>query len=255
MIVSCAFFFWVTMSGLLWWISRSVCGWLSPTTVYFLILFYAFGECSHHLSLHSTPDHIHCTTPNVWPARQHHASFYILSGRAWGNYTKYATQFHRDYHIYFIWMIHFGFRFWLLRRSSSSVHQSPSSVHQFLSSSKKHQISPLSLSCHELPMQHAFHSFGVSISSTFFLFHAALAAVTYCNCDIYQKLANVLLFPCSVIYFIVKNASQLHNKLRVFNNHRPCTTDERVSMRRQRKVYLWKPCFGRMKIKWRKPRN
>ena len=32
-----------------------------------------------------------------------------------GATTKYATQFHRDCHMFCIWMIHFGFRFWLLR--------------------------------------------------------------------------------------------------------------------------------------------
>ena len=137
------------MSGLLWWISRLV--WMVKSYNSFTSSFSStlLRECSYQLSLHSTPyssHNSHCMTRST-------TSFYILS--AWGKYTKYCAQFHRDYHTFCIWMIYFGFRFWLLRRfflvpdlnlRQKETLLSSSLVHQFLSTSRKDQIGPLSLS-------------------------------------------------------------------------------------------------------------
>ena len=84
-----AFFLLITMSGLLWWISQSV---LRPHS---LLCFWG----NTHTICHCTQLHIPCIPSHVWRTQQHHASFYILSGQAWGNSTKYAMYYyhHRFY--------------------------------------------------------------------------------------------------------------------------------------------------------------
>ena len=88
-----------------------------PQQFYSLILFYAFGGTVTALSsiflAHAKPKRKAKYEPpnNIMPL------FIFFSVCAsLGNYTKYAAQFHRDYHTFYIWMTHFGFRFWLLWR-------------------------------------------------------------------------------------------------------------------------------------------
>ena len=59
MIVSFAFFFWITMSGLLWWISRSIWMVKSHNSLTSSFSSTLLGECSYHLSLHLTPYSLH----------------------------------------------------------------------------------------------------------------------------------------------------------------------------------------------------
>ena len=67
----CLFFVWITMSGLLWWISRSA---LRPHSLLCL-----WGNT--HTICHCTQLHIPCIPPHVWPANNIMPLFIFYLGK------------------------------------------------------------------------------------------------------------------------------------------------------------------------------
>ena len=191
MIISFAFFFWITLSGLLWWISRSV--WMVKSHNSFTSSFSSMllGECSYHLSPHSTPYSLHNSQCMTRPTTSCLFLYSVCAS---------LGQLHKICCTVSSWLphiLHLDDTFWfsilafmafVLSAWSCAAKISPSVsffsslvLIQFQETPDRSSVSLLNCPCSCFPDQYSIlflfilslYSFGVSISSTFFLSHAA----------------------------------------------------------------------------------
>jgi len=188
-IVSFAFFFSITTSGLMWLISQSVWMVKSRNTVTSSFSSALLGECLYHLSLHSTLYSLHTSHCMTRPT----TSCLLCSVHAS------LGQLHKICCTVSLWLPHIphlddtfwfsilAFTVFVLSAWSCAAKVSPSVsffnspvLIQFQETPDKSYVSLLICSCSCFPDQSSvlfifilsWHYFGVSISSTFFLFLA-----------------------------------------------------------------------------------